>query len=500
MSKKVQLKKPLGFIGVFVSFILAFTAWGLSSPVGSSPDDDFHLASIWCSSLDTDLCLEGNKPYFKKVSSELLEASCFAYKSEDSAICQSQNKVFSNSTLIESDRGNFSGLYPPVYYFTMHVFANDDVELSTLSMRLFNGLLFTTMGAILFSLVGLRQRKNVYLTLLITLVPLGMFLIPSTNPSGWALMGITFAMFGLVNFFQAKQGPRKTLLGVFYLVASLFAAGARGDAGAYLIALTGVAVLIFWKWGSWKELLFPALGSLLAGLFFLSTKQSTVATAGLSLPTTEGGEQIVRSAFSVFGFNVLQLPELWAGIFGFVGLGWLDTRLPAITWVSAVAVFCAVLFVRMRALNFREYLGVVILGLALIAVPMYVLQISSSHVGENIQPRYIYPLLAGATAIALSIGSYSTQLLGRAQMLIVYVAIVLANTFALYTNLSRYIQGQGWGTDWNLNVAADSGWWWTNSPPPMLIWILGSIAFAVAFSPLILSKSFSNEHQDDFKK
>lgn len=484
----MNIKRLFYFVGVLVSFVLALTAWGFSSPVGSSPDDDFHLASIWCSTLDTKLCQEGQQDGSRQVSSQLLEASCFAYLSENSASCQIENNIFTDAALITSDRGNFSGLYPPAFYSTMHLMAGDDVQSSTLKMRFLNILIFVLLGSILFSLIGTRERNNLLLTLLITLVPLGMFLIPSTNPSSWALMGITFGMFGLINFFQAEAGLRKNLLGIFFLVSCIVAAGARGDAGAYLILLSGVVVVVFWKWGKWKDLIYPLLGVILSGLFFLSTKQSNVATSGLSLPTGDGGEQIIRSAFSVFGFNVLQLPELWAGIFGFVGLGWLDTRLPAITWVSAVTVFCAVVFARMRGLNVREYGGVIILGLALIAVPMYVLQISSSHVGENIQPRYVYPLLAGATAIALSMGDVTKDLLGKAQTVIIYAAIVLANAFALYTNLSRYIQGQGWGTDWNLNLAATSGWWWQNGPAPMLLWGVGSIAFALAFSPLLSGK------------
>ena len=487
----MNIKKMIYLVGVLVSFVLALTAWGFSSPVGSSPDDDFHLASIWCSSLDTNLCQEGQHVGSRKVSSQLLEASCFAYLSENSAACQIEQKVFTDETLINSDRGNFSGLYPPVFYSAMHAFAEDDVQSATLKMRFFNILIFVIIGSILFSLIGARERKYLFLTLLVTLVPLGMFLIPSTNPSSWALMGITFGIFGLVHYFQANAGIRKNLLGLFFLLSCVIAAGARGDAGAYLVLLSGVVGVVFWNWGSWKELIFPVLGVVLSGLLFLSTKQSNVVASGLSLPAGDGGEQIVRSAFSVFGFNVLQLPELWAGIFGFVGLGWLDTRLPAITWVTATAVFCAVVFSRMRGLNVREYGGVIILGVALVAVPMYVLQISSSHVGENIQPRYIYPLLAGATAIALSMGNLSKELLGKAQTVIVYVAIVLANSFALYTNLSRYIQGQGWGTEWNLNIAAANGWWWQYGPSPMLLWGIGSIAFALAFSPLLARSVFS---------
>ena len=31
-------------------------AWSLASPAGSSPDDDFHLASIWCATGDPAVC------------------------------------------------------------------------------------------------------------------------------------------------------------------------------------------------------------------------------------------------------------------------------------------------------------------------------------------------------------------------------------------------------------------------------------------------------------
>lgn len=490
-----RIISPAYFLGILLSFVLALSAWGLSSPVGSSPDDDFHLASIWCSSLDTELCVEGSSSTSRQVSTQLLNASCFAYKSEDSAACQTEQNVFTTSKLTESDRGNFSGLYPPVFYSAMHLVASKDVQSSTVLMRVMNSLIFVALGAILVMLIPRSQRKTILITLSVTLVPLGMFLIPSTNPSSWALMGLTFSMFALINFFKADVGMRKNLLGLYFIVCSVMASGARGDAGAYLVMLSVVAGIVFWKWGSWKELLLPSIGIISAGLLFLSTKQSNVAASGLSLPTTDTGEQIVRSAFSVFGFNVLQLPELWAGIFGYVGLGWLDTRLPAITWVSALAVYCAVMFVRIRGLSRREYIGVVILGISLIAVPMYVLQISSSHVGENIQPRYIYPLLAAATAIALSMGSQQKELLGRAQLLVIYVAVILANSFALYTNLSRYIQGQGWSTDWNLNAAANTGWWWSTGPAPMTVWIVGSLMFAFALSPLVLNKNLF-KHQN----
>ena len=31
-----------------VAFFVMCAGWALTSPPGSSPDDDFHLTSIWC--------------------------------------------------------------------------------------------------------------------------------------------------------------------------------------------------------------------------------------------------------------------------------------------------------------------------------------------------------------------------------------------------------------------------------------------------------------------
>ena len=37
-----------------LAILLALLSWGLSSPPGSSPDDDYHLASIWCAAGEVD--------------------------------------------------------------------------------------------------------------------------------------------------------------------------------------------------------------------------------------------------------------------------------------------------------------------------------------------------------------------------------------------------------------------------------------------------------------
>ncbi len=48
--------RGLRVLGVALIALVSFGAWGFSSAVGSAPDDDYHLTSIWCSSYGGDIC------------------------------------------------------------------------------------------------------------------------------------------------------------------------------------------------------------------------------------------------------------------------------------------------------------------------------------------------------------------------------------------------------------------------------------------------------------
>ena len=56
-------------------------------------------------------------------------------------------------------------------------------------------------------------------------------------------------------------------------------------------------------------------------------------------------------------------------------------------------------------------------------------------------------------------------------------ALIVANAVALHTNIRRYISGLD-VVDWNLNHHVE--WWWDIPVSPMVIWAIGSLAFAGA--------------------
>src|SRR5690554_6631409 len=109
-------------VTVPVALLIALVSWGFASPVGASPDDDYHMASIWCGGGTDELCQEGDAPGKMRVPETLIASSgCFAFQPESSATCA----VEPSMELISTDRGNFVGGYPPVFYWAMSAFSGE---------------------------------------------------------------------------------------------------------------------------------------------------------------------------------------------------------------------------------------------------------------------------------------------------------------------------------------------------------------------------------------
>jgi len=106
--------------------LVAFGSWALASPVGASPDEDFHLTSIWCSHGTREaICAPGATADTRTVPAELIAAPCYAFKPDQSAACQTPTP----EGMVVTDRGNFAGLYPPVFYYVQGFFVGADVAL-----------------------------------------------------------------------------------------------------------------------------------------------------------------------------------------------------------------------------------------------------------------------------------------------------------------------------------------------------------------------------------
>lgn len=460
------------WIAIMVAIFLVFATWSFASPVGSSPDDDFHLASIWCANDSTELCADSQQLGNKRVSAALLKANCFAQQENISAECQVEQEIFAQIALVETSRGNFYGQYPGLFYSVMGLFAGEDIQSSVILMRLFNSLVFVLLIGGIFLGVDKPYRSKIALTWLITLVPLGLFIIPSTNPSSWAVMGVGTAFFSLYTSWE-QVGWKRIFLNFIYVISLCLAAGARSDGAAFIVVAT-VAALALQR--PWKNLLswwsaIPALGVLTAVVVFLRSGQSAVLETGF----VTSGEAPVYGAVEIFFGNILNLPSLWLGAFGSWGLGWLDTQMPAMVWIFSGATFVCLLFLAIAGGRSRELWIFSVVAFTLVSVPLYLLQKSLAPVGAEVQPRYILPLLVLLAAVAIVGFTLKPLSLSKNQWVIVALSLSAAQSVALYFNLRRYVNGGSGGP----NLDADSQWWWAMPFGPMTIWLIGSFAFTL---------------------
>ena len=99
-SKKGFSNKVVRWTSIsIVSAIMTLGAWAFASPIGSTPDDDYHLVSIWCGQGFRDgICEEGSEPREVVVRETLMEYPfCYAFNPDDTATCK-QTEVFAPTT------------------------------------------------------------------------------------------------------------------------------------------------------------------------------------------------------------------------------------------------------------------------------------------------------------------------------------------------------------------------------------------------------------------
>lgn len=461
-----------------IALWISLMSWAFASPVGSSPDDVYHMASIWCGGGVKDgICEAGDRLQDRRVPETLVSASgCFSYQPEQSAACEPPP----STDLVNTKRGNFTGSYPPVYYTTLSIFAGPNVETSIMAMRTFNATLFVGILTLVFALSPARLKTPLVWAVTATIVPLGMFIVASVNPSSWAVLAGATLWVVLTAFYGETRKNRRILLAVMAILLTIMGSGARADSAIY----SGVAVLVAAALSFEKTRRF-AVSSIL-GVVVIVTALFFFFTAGQSalLEPAELTGTISLTAL-VFG-NLVLLPELWVGVFGTYGLGWLDTFMPGSVWVPLVTVFAALSFWGMQVWGLRKALAASIVAFSLIIVPMYVFVHDQVMVGGYVQPRYIYPLLIMFLGVLLvRLGNPSLGLRPVQTLTLVFLVSV-ANTIALHVNIRRYVTGIDVSSP---NLDAGAEWWWSLPVGPIWIWILGSVSFVVfAFLvPTVLS-------------
>jgi hypothetical protein len=447
-------------------------SWSLASPIGASPDDDFHLASIWCLAGDRDLCRRTGETVEEGVERVLVPPelgpgiTCYALQPTVSAGCQAE---YLREDGLRAGRAN-DGLYPEGWYRLMSPFASANVEFSVVLMRMVSWLLALSLLVGALALASSTLRWQFGLALITTLVPLGVFLFASTNPSGIAIAGVASYWCAATMFMNASRLRDRRGLGVtaLLLMSAALVLAARTDGGLFL-AVTSLVVLISAGGHRLRAARRPAL---LAGVSIVGLLAVAAGTQSQRWAEGLGVEPENSLAASVFE-SLLELPNR---VFGVGPLGWLDTPMPALVSVLMLLSIGGTLLIGIGVATRAKWLAVGIAAGAIVVLTTVVL-VS----GQNVQPRYVLPLVPVLVATSLS-GSFGVAL-SRGQTFVLVGMVVVAHSAALHRTIRRFVSGIDVGGP---DLGESVEWWWSAGPGPMVTWVVGSIAFTFVATLLAL--------------
>lgn len=486
-----------------VSLLLLGIGWSISSPIGSSPDDDFHLGSIWCGPLTVGPTCEptgsSQAPGQRDVRVPALISTgtinCFAFQPNQTGACVAA--VAADRTALS--RAN-DGLYPSGLYDALSLLVSGDVWRSVLLMRMTSWIVACVLLAVSLWAVGPALQRPFAVAVLCTSVPLMLFVFASTNPSGIATAAtaaFAFSAFGALRATTTAMFRRNAVIAG---LAAVVALSARPDSPIWITVSAGAVIAWSVAGGHMRDrrLVLPAAAIAGAGVVMLFARDSVdVARGGLSMAAQ-------RRAFGDTWFqNVTEIPGLWAGALGTWSLGWLDTPMPAIVWFSTLTVFGGVVLSGLNGADRAKIAAFALVAAAMVIEPLAQLATDGSVVGEGFQPRYLLPMLPVIAAVALLPPATDARTdadiatdtdadtdaapahqrpSGRIPMRLVVSALVVANAVALHTNLRRY----AWGLDQNrLNLATGVEWSWPGAPTPAATWTLSVAASAVAAAAIV---------------
>ena len=502
---------PFGLTGAWgragaltLALVAVFAAWLLAAPPAASPDDGYHLGSIWCAGgFEEGVCLDDpGSPNEGRVlvPQQVLELTCFTYDGSQSAACQLEALDSTLQRLVPAET-NTNGARPGLYYRTMHLLIGDgqDVAASAARIRVTNAAV-TLLLVLLTGLLAHPSLRTAFLvSWTVAAVPLGLFLLTSVNTSAWGIAGLTTAWANVVTARDHPERRNRVVAGLLATIGVLMGLGARTEAVAH-IGLIGVTLVVLFGWDHLARTLRSRdrfdgrdalrIAGIVAGVVATAVVLVTIAPRSAGLDgiigdLRSGYDRIAaRGVGDPFLSIAFEVPTLWAGALGHVwGLGALDTPIPSLASFPLMGVFVGLLAIGLYRGARARAAAVSLLFVALFLFPTFSLLRGGALVYEQLQPRQFMVLLFPLLGIALYRMRGEKRLtLGLAGRMTAVISLTLAHSIALLVTMQRHTSGllPGFlGEPRHVAFGRAIEWWWASAPHPDVVWLLGTVAYFV---------------------
>lgn len=464
-------------------------AWIASAPPASNPDGRFHLVNIWCAegTNETDCVPHPVREENLLVPRAIEKAACFSFQPLETGACAQQFYDSPIALLGEVHGSNLSGVRPQLYYRFMHLFQGRDVLASITVMRVVNAGLALALLLATSLLATSGTRRALHAAWLGTSIPVGLWLLSTTNTGAWIVAGLGTAWANAITATDASlPRPRRSGAAALAALGAVMALGSRTEAIVPLAA-TVAAVAVVRAPGPRTLIarLRPgraALAAVAAIAIVLVVAALLPETARVQAPLTTLADGLERLRTRGAGDPVLHLlltvPSLLVGGLGVGwGLGWIDVLVPVPVGVLAVTAWSLLLVAGVRHQTTRGRLAAVLLGGTAFLFPLFTQAYYGLFVSEQFQPRHFLVLLYLVLGFVV-LESRTPILVSRAQRAALVIALTTAHAIMLHQQIRRYVTGLRSEIHWDL--ATDLAWWWPGLPVgPTAVWIAGSVAFAV---------------------
>ena len=450
--RQSRSRSPFRLAALLAAALILGLSWSLASAPASSPDDDFHLASIWCAwgteasecqVIETPRGREHLVVHVAPLSQHI--SDCMAFQPEVSGSCILPSTGGTGADIAARPwpaRAN-NGAYPAGYYATQRLLVADSVEMSLIAMRMAN--FAVCLALLVASAAFLRgaDRWRLLLSWLVVSVPLGLFLYASTNPSGVAIaaVGATFA--ATLAALVASDRRSASCSTALACVAVVVGSQSRPDTLYYgaIAVVAGALASEAWRPGGRRHALLVAL-PLVATLALTGLIRDTGLASSLTAQPAAGGPSIA--------FNLVRVPLLYLGDFA-TSLGWLDTHMPVAVWGSIALAILGLALLGLRSMTVGRWAALAMLLTACVVIPLVMLNQAGARVWDEVQPRYLLPLVMIVAGVLAFVPGSPPVGPPRLPWLAVAGLATLSNSIAIHTTLRRYLTGTDVSA-WNLDA------------------------------------------------
>jgi len=302
----------------------------------------------------------------------------------------------------------------------------------------------------------------------------------------------------VLGYFEAETRGRRWGLAALALLATAIAAGSRADSAAYaVVAIVLVGLLkVEWTRAFLIRAIYPIVLVVIAAVSYATAGQTrAVNPVGENISSPLGN--VPQSWSDLLWNNLIRLPDLWAGAFGAPVNGralWLGTAVPGLIWAPVMLAFGGVVFLGLRRLTLRKGLASLMILALLVLLPLLWLMRDHVLVGQQVQARYLYPLLIVLAGVSLLGFRTASAGLARIHLVLVAVAVLLGDLTIQWLTLRRFTTGldEFWP-----NLDKNVEWWWGGPIGPMPLWILGTLAFAVVCAVAVLYSWRAGAERED---